>query len=74
VLGKSGLRVDWTLGDGSRLYLLANLGEQPIAGVSPLEGEVVFASQEGLLAEPTEQILPPWSVLWRLETPQAAGE
>ncbi|MFO1431733.1 MAG: malto-oligosyltrehalose trehalohydrolase [Candidatus Competibacteraceae bacterium] len=75
VLGKRGLRVEWTLGDGSRLYLLANLGEQPIAEVSPPEGEVVFASQEGLLAEPTEQILPPWSVLWRLEeSPTASGQ
>jgi malto-oligosyltrehalose trehalohydrolase len=73
VLGECGLRVDWTLGDGSRLHLLANLGEQPIAGVSAPAGGVLFASQEGLLAEPTAQSLPPWSALWLLEESQAAS-
>ena len=73
VLGERGLKVDWTLGDGSQLHLLANLGEQSIAGVSAPSGEVLFAGQEGLLAGSAEQILPPWSVLWLLEEPEIAS-
>jgi malto-oligosyltrehalose trehalohydrolase len=68
-LGETGLRVQWRLGDGSALNLLANLGEAPLA-VTDLKlptGEALFAHPFGLAAELASHRLPPWSVAWFLQ-------
>ncbi len=47
LIGTAGIVVTWTLGDGARLTLVANLGDQPERGFLPPEGEVVFATRAG---------------------------
>jgi maltooligosyltrehalose trehalohydrolase len=55
--GERGLRVRWTLGDGSALALAANLGPEPGSGFEA-SGRTLYA-----LGEPGG----PWSVAWYLE-------
>ncbi|HUX31456.1 MAG TPA: malto-oligosyltrehalose trehalohydrolase [Thiobacillus sp.] len=57
----AGLRVEWRLGDGSTLRLLANLSGKPVAAAAP-PGEMLFA-----LEATGQGMLGPWSVLWTLE-------
>ena len=45
VLGPKAVRVEWRLGDGSRLGLLANFGDSPAFGNLP-EGRMVYSSAE----------------------------
>ncbi len=62
------LAVQWTLGDGSRLHLAANLADRPTARAVPGRGAVIYASDARASAL-AARALPPWSVLWTLETP-----
>ena len=62
ILSDKALRVVWTLGDGSRLTLTANLGGEPVAGVDLGEGHILWAEGE---ARPG--FLGPWTALFRLE-------
>jgi len=65
VLSPNGLRVEWRLGDGSTLHLVANLGATPLSAAKPA-GATVFALAAG--AEGAGMIaLGPWAVLWTLE-------
>ncbi len=68
LVGASGLAVDWTLGDGSRLHLAANFGAAPLAGVPLRGGEILFASE----LAPQHGALAAWSAVWRLEGPAGA--
>jgi 1,4-alpha-glucan branching enzyme len=66
--GDAGIRVAWTLGDGSRLTLVANLG----AGETPCDlavpdGEVLFETAPRLAETLATGKLPPWSAAWFLE-------
>lgn len=63
LVGERGLRARWTLGDGSLLTLLANLGEEPLAGFEPPDGRPLYATP-GAAEDGRE--LPPWSVAWHL--------
>ncbi len=65
-LGKKGLAAYWRLGDGMVLTLLANLGDTPLAGVDSPTGELLFASDERLMAALAARELPAWSVAWFL--------
>jgi len=71
--GDAGLRVDWRLGDGSELVLVANLGERPLR-IAPSESPVgtpLYAEPPGMAFESSADRLPPWSVLWvRRELPE----
>ena len=58
VLGPQAVRVDWTLGDGSALTLMANLSVASVAAQAA-EGRVIW--QEG---ETTPQGLAPWTVVF----------
>ena len=60
MLGQQAVRVDWTLGDGSLLTLMANLSAAPVAG-SAVEGRVLW--REG---EATPQKLAPWTAVFIL--------
>ena len=69
-IGERSTRVRWTLADGTRLTLMANLGNQTIAH----EDFVERGSATPLFQEPanaTESLamgrLPPWSAIWWLE-------
>ena len=66
-LGPGALRAAWTLGDGSRLTLLANFGAGPQEPVPCPEGEPLFETRPGLLADEVGRgRLPGWSALWLL--------
>ena len=71
ILDTRGLLVRWRLGDGSRLTLLANLGEAelPVGNI-----EVDLPTEEPLYAEPSSLAaarmpnrLPGWSLIWWLQ-------
>jgi maltooligosyltrehalose trehalohydrolase len=58
------LAVHWTLGDGTRLHLAANLSAAS-AGAVRLPGTVIYANG------PPGARLAPWSVVWTLESSDA---
>jgi maltooligosyltrehalose trehalohydrolase len=60
-LGSRGLLVSWRLSDGSRLTLLANLGDVSIASPGIPAGNVLHSTHADLAGD-----LPPWSVTWVL--------
>jgi maltooligosyltrehalose trehalohydrolase len=66
LIDAAGLRVGWTLGDGARLSLVANLGARPQSGFPRPAGEVVFASRPGLVEALEQGQLPGWSLAWFL--------
>ncbi|MCE3248165.1 MAG: Malto-oligosyltrehalose trehalohydrolase, partial [Geminicoccaceae bacterium] len=69
LIGDRGLQVVWTLGDGARLALVANLGAEPQAGFAVPSGELIFGNRAGLLEELDQGHLPGWSVGWFLARP-----
>jgi maltooligosyltrehalose trehalohydrolase len=61
MLGANAMCIDWTLGDGSRLTLVANLSDQPLADPAiGLSGHTIWC--EGIAEDGR---LGPWSVLWQ---------
>ena len=58
--------VTWTLGDGGRLTLLANLGESEVAGTAAPEGRLLAESEPGLGEDLSKGRLAGWSALWFL--------
>jgi malto-oligosyltrehalose trehalohydrolase len=67
-LGQSGLRLRWTLGDGSCLSLLANLGDRPLPVGHALEpvGNLLYQHPPEPQSQSLNQPMPPWSVIWLL--------
>ena len=63
------VQAEWTLGDGSRLRLAANLAPQASRAVAVPAGTALYASAP--LAPGTPGVLPPWAVI---VTREAAGE
>jgi 1,4-alpha-glucan branching enzyme len=61
-LGETGIAVAWTLADGSRLHLRANLSSEPLASPAPA-GRTLW--QEGRAGDGE---LGPWTVAWSLES------
>jgi 1,4-alpha-glucan branching enzyme len=59
---RAGLAVRWTLGDGSRLHLAANLSAEPAEHLARPPGELIYA-RGGL----RDGAAPPWSLIWTLE-------
>jgi hypothetical protein len=68
VLAASALRVQWRLGDGSTLQLLANLSGREACLPRPEKavGETIF---ETMPEASTPDGLPPWGVRWTLQAP-----
>ncbi|HQR53496.1 MAG TPA: malto-oligosyltrehalose trehalohydrolase [Burkholderiales bacterium] len=65
-LQQHGLAVDWQLGDGSRLHLVCNLSDLPLANVALPRGRLLHATHSSSAAD-----IPPWSAAWLLEAPDA---
>jgi len=68
VEGDRGLKVHWEFPDHSKLTLLTNFGADVLSGIEPPDAPVIYASAEvtdDLLKNGT---LPPWSVVWFLES------
>jgi len=65
------VRVDWTLGDGSRLHLLANLSDAPCGGCEVLPGRVIYASTPPAADGPATRSVPAglsaWTVVFTLD-------
>jgi len=66
VLGDRTLQATWTLGDGSTLLLLANLGAAPCAGVPAPAGDPLYATGPETAAAIRAGTLAPWTVAWYL--------
>jgi 1,4-alpha-glucan branching enzyme/maltooligosyltrehalose trehalohydrolase len=62
LLAPGGLRVQWRLGDGATLRLLANFSQQPLNAAVPA-GRRVFATPPTTATE----ALGPWSAVWTLD-------
>ncbi|HEY0833935.1 MAG TPA: malto-oligosyltrehalose trehalohydrolase [Azospirillum sp.] len=67
VVGRAGLTVRWTLGDGSRLHLRANLSDTPAPGLTDAPGRALWTEGEGV----RDGALGPWSVVWSIEEASA---
>jgi 1,4-alpha-glucan branching enzyme len=63
IVDDRGPSVRWTLGDGSQLALLANLGPEPLEGPEWPPGGRLYASED---VTGHRQELPGWSVSWHL--------
>ena len=62
LIGERGLETLWTLGDGSRLTLHANLGDAPLGGFERPDGELLYSTDSAGV----ENEMPAWSVAWYL--------
>jgi 1,4-alpha-glucan branching enzyme len=71
--GATGLAVDWTLGDGSRLGLRANLGPQEARAVPPAAGQPIYNLGNDGHGEPAADRLAPWSGTWHLDETGGPG-
>jgi maltooligosyltrehalose trehalohydrolase len=63
-----GLTARWEFSDGSKLSLLANLGNTAISGVTPPRSPIIYASEGVGRNELNQGSLSPWSVVWFLES------
>jgi len=67
VLAGAALRVDWTLGDGARQHLLANLSDARCDGIDVPPGEVIYASDPPAKSGSAAGTLPACAVVITLE-------
>jgi len=63
-----GLTADWQFSDGSKLTLLANLGTAFVAGFTSPAAQMIYASEKVSADTLQRGTLPPWSVMWLLES------
>jgi maltooligosyltrehalose trehalohydrolase len=61
------LKAAWTLGDGARLSLSANLAARPASTSLDVPGRVLFATHPEAASDDGEMELPAWSVAWFLK-------
>lgn len=70
-LGEQAVSVRWMLGDGSRLILFANLGDEELTGVELPSGPVLYTTHDAALESQNTSRMPPWSVFWYLHAKDA---
>lgn len=63
-----GLSVEWDFGEGSKLGLLANLNSDPISSMTLESSPIIYNSEQVREEELRRGILPPWSVVWFLQS------
>jgi 1,4-alpha-glucan branching enzyme/maltooligosyltrehalose trehalohydrolase len=71
-LSERALSAYWTLDDSDTLRLLANFGDTATGGIAPPAGRVLYTTHPEALADPQPLQLPPWSVIWYLQTGETA--
>lgn len=64
LVGETGLHVQWTLGDGSTLHLLVNLGASRVSGFPSPEGRLLFSTGPFSTADDWMEV---WSAAWVLD-------
>lgn len=69
--GTRAVAVHWRLADGSSLALLANLGRRAATVPAPRSGVTLHRSAHLTAADLAAGRLPPWSVAWLLDEPDA---
>ena len=67
VHGGRGLSAQWEFQDHSKLALLANLGPEPLSGLTPPASRIIYSSEEVHDIDVRQGTLPAWSVVWLLE-------
>ncbi len=65
--------LDWVVGHGSMLHLMANLGDHAVPIVVPPAGRVVYATHPNIRGAVKRNALSPWSVTWLFERARAHG-
>ena len=63
-----GLTARWQFPDGSKLVLLANLGADFLSHLAPPAAQILYASEEVSTEAMKRGTLPPWSVVWFIES------
>jgi len=63
------LRVEWTLGDGARLHLLANFSDRPCGDIDVPAGDVLYVSELPAEGDLARRVLPAKAVVFTLEAP-----
>ena len=63
-----GIIADWKFPDQSQLILMANIGSDSLSGLTSPASQVIFASEEVTTDDLKQGALPPWSVVWFLES------
>jgi maltooligosyltrehalose trehalohydrolase len=66
--GDRGLTVNWKFPDNTSLTLLANVGPAPLQGDYLTRPRILYATDELTVERVKEGTLPPWSVIWSLES------
>jgi hypothetical protein len=67
LIGERALLVEWRMGDGSILRLVANAGKKTLSSLPEVQGTVFYESEPGLAGRLRHGNIPPWSVAWFLE-------
>jgi malto-oligosyltrehalose trehalohydrolase len=68
VLGNTGLIAHWTFAGNSRLAVAANLGSTSLSGLVSSVPKIIYASDPTSSDALQAGSLPPWSVVWSLES------
>jgi maltooligosyltrehalose trehalohydrolase len=68
VQGDRGLKAHWEFPNHSKLTLLTNFGADVMSGIEPPHAPVIYASDEVTNDLLNKGTLPPWSVVWCLES------
>jgi 1,4-alpha-glucan branching enzyme len=63
-LGERSFEVRWTLGDRSRLTLVANLGDVQVEHAMSSHGKLIYATDSAVHTQLARRTLAPWSVTW----------
>ncbi len=66
--GDRSLAASWKFPDQSNLILMANLGNDSVTGLTFPASKVIYASEEATAEVLKKTALPPWSVVWFLES------
>lgn len=67
-LSDQSLSARWVLNDNAVLILIANLGDEPLMDVNLSLDQVLFTTHPGECQRQQIDQLPPWSVIWTLQT------
>jgi maltooligosyltrehalose trehalohydrolase len=73
LLDTNGLLVNWTLGDGGRLTLIADLGDEAAPLLEVPAGRLFYATDSMMSAALSQQAVLPWSAAWFYEEAGSEG-